>query len=55
MCYKHAGCWIAVPGGYRTFGSLPTARQYFLFYFLLDMEDCIQNLMDEFIVERNEI
>ena len=33
----------------------PEARQYFLFSFLMDMEDCIHNFMDEFVVERNEI
>ena len=36
-------------------GVHPEARQYFLFSFLLDMEDCIQNFIDEFVVERNEI
>lgn len=36
-------------------GVHPDARQYFLFSFLLDMEDCIQNFIDEIVVERNEI
>jgi len=33
----------------------PEARQYFLFSFLLDMGDCIQNFIDEIVVKRNEI
>lgn len=36
-------------------GVHPVVRQYFLFSLLLDMEDCIHNLMDEFVIERNEI
>lgn len=31
------------------------ARQYFLFSFLMDMEDCMHDFMNEIVVKRNEI
>lgn len=31
------------------------ARQYFLFSFSMDMEDCMHDFMNEIVVKRNEI
>lgn len=46
---------LQFPEDVENLGVHPVVRQYFLFSLLLDMEDCIHNLMDEFVIERNEI
>lgn len=46
---------LQFPEDVEHLGVHPDARQYFLFSLLLDMEDCIQNFIDEIVVERNEI
>ena len=44
-----------LPDDVELLAGHPEARQYFLFSFVLDMEDCIQDLRDEFIIEGNDI
>lgn len=38
---------LQIPEDVQLLAEHPEARQYFLFSFLLDMEDCVQELMSE--------